>query len=137
MAEDDDEDELLGATTPSPSSATQPPASDFEQRLHQQQGGALEMAKPSQLAQQSYPETTSPSTEPSRTDPETTAGPAPTEAPDPDAMVCSGRPFDSFMQVKNGSIFAFRGQSHTDAFSDLFRASTYIALFSFLRGIFF
>ncbi|XP_019966656.2 vitronectin a [Paralichthys olivaceus] len=32
-----------------------------------------------------------------------------TEAPDPDAEVCSGRPFDSFMQLKNGSIFAFRG----------------------------
>lgn len=35
---------------------------------------------------------------------------APTEAPDPDAVVCSGRPFDSFMQLKNGSIYAFRGE---------------------------
>ncbi|XP_037322189.2 vitronectin a [Pungitius pungitius] len=35
---------------------------------------------------------------------------APTEAPDPDAVVCSRRPFDSFMQQKNGSIFAFRGE---------------------------
>lgn len=34
---------------------------------------------------------------------------ATTEAPDPDAVVCSGRPFDSFMQLKNGSIYAFRG----------------------------
>lgn len=33
-----------------------------------------------------------------------------TAAPDPDAEVCSGRPFDSFMQLKNGSIFAFRGE---------------------------
>ena len=33
-----------------------------------------------------------------------------TVAPDPDAEVCSGRPFDSFMQLKNGSIFAFRGE---------------------------
>ncbi|XP_043115748.1 vitronectin a [Puntigrus tetrazona] len=37
-----------------------------------------------------------------------TAEPTPTK--DPDAEVCSGRPFDSFMQVKNGSIYAFRGQ---------------------------
>ncbi|XP_055370273.1 vitronectin a isoform X2 [Betta splendens] len=35
---------------------------------------------------------------------------AATEAPDPDAEVCSGRPFDSFTQLKNGSIYAFRGK---------------------------
>uniref|UniRef100_A0A672JG77 Vitronectin a n=1 Tax=Salarias fasciatus TaxID=181472 RepID=A0A672JG77_SALFA len=40
------------------------------------------------------------------TDPTTTT----TGAPDPDAQVCSGRPFDSFMQVKNGSMYAFRGE---------------------------
>uniref|UniRef100_A0A3Q0SK84 Vitronectin a n=1 Tax=Amphilophus citrinellus TaxID=61819 RepID=A0A3Q0SK84_AMPCI len=34
---------------------------------------------------------------------------ATTVAPDPDAEVCSGRPFDAFMQFKNGSIYAFRG----------------------------
>uniref|UniRef100_A0A667WY22 Vitronectin a n=1 Tax=Myripristis murdjan TaxID=586833 RepID=A0A667WY22_9TELE len=33
-----------------------------------------------------------------------------TAAPDPDAETCSGRPFDSFMQLKNGSIYAFRGE---------------------------
>uniref|UniRef100_A0A8C1PI19 Vitronectin a n=1 Tax=Cyprinus carpio TaxID=7962 RepID=A0A8C1PI19_CYPCA len=33
-----------------------------------------------------------------------------TKAKDPDAEVCSGRPFDSFMQLKNGSLYAFRGQ---------------------------
>uniref|UniRef100_A0A671MQG2 Vitronectin-like n=1 Tax=Sinocyclocheilus anshuiensis TaxID=1608454 RepID=A0A671MQG2_9TELE len=46
------------------------------------------------------------------TTPHTTsnAEPTPTEAKDPDAEVCSGRPFDSFMQLKNGSIYAFRGQ---------------------------
>ncbi|KAK7156538.1 hypothetical protein R3I94_006560 [Phoxinus phoxinus] len=38
-----------------------------------------------------------------------TADPTPTKAKDPDAEVCSGRPFDSFMQLKNGSIYAFRG----------------------------
>ncbi|XP_069004089.1 vitronectin a isoform X3 [Embiotoca jacksoni] len=35
---------------------------------------------------------------------------ATTAAPDPDAEVCSGRPFDSFMQLKNGSVYAFRGE---------------------------
>lgn len=40
----------------------------------------------------------------------TTAEPMPTKAKDPDAEVCSGRPFDSFMQLKNGSIYAFRGK---------------------------
>ncbi|XP_070684905.1 vitronectin a isoform X1 [Pempheris klunzingeri] len=35
---------------------------------------------------------------------------ATTEVPDPDAEVCSGRPFDSFMQLKNGSIYVFRGE---------------------------
>lgn len=39
-----------------------------------------------------------------------TSEPTPTKAKDPDAEVCSGRPFDSFMQLKNGSIYAFRGQ---------------------------
>ncbi|KAF4086248.1 hypothetical protein AMELA_G00103900 [Ameiurus melas] len=29
---------------------------------------------------------------------------------DPDAEVCSGRPFNSFMQLKNGSLYAFRGK---------------------------
>uniref|UniRef100_A0A8C2KJL7 Vitronectin a n=1 Tax=Cyprinus carpio TaxID=7962 RepID=A0A8C2KJL7_CYPCA len=42
--------------------------------------------------------------------PATTAEPTPTKAKDPDAEVCSGRPFDSFMQLKNGSVYAFRGQ---------------------------
>ncbi|XP_056612828.1 vitronectin a isoform X2 [Triplophysa dalaica] len=40
----------------------------------------------------------------------TPVDPKPTKAQDPDAEVCSGRPFDSFMQLKNGSIFAFRGK---------------------------
>ncbi len=39
-----------------------------------------------------------------------TSEPTPTKAKDPDAEVCSGRPFDSFMQLKNGSIYAFRGK---------------------------
>lgn len=38
------------------------------------------------------------------------AAPTPTKAKDPDAEVCSGRPFDSFMQLKNGSLYAFRGK---------------------------
>ncbi len=39
-----------------------------------------------------------------------TSEPTPTKAKDPDAEVCSGRPFDSFMQLKNSSIYAFRGK---------------------------
>ncbi len=39
-----------------------------------------------------------------------TSEPTPTKARDPDAEVCSGRAFDSFMQLKNGSIYAFRGK---------------------------
>ncbi|XP_008331396.1 vitronectin b isoform X2 [Cynoglossus semilaevis] len=56
------------------------------------------------------------------TPPTTTAAPAAaealssltaniTDAPvDPDAAPCSGRPFDAFLQLKNGSIYAFRGR---------------------------
>ncbi|CAL8365373.1 unnamed protein product [Lota lota] len=29
---------------------------------------------------------------------------------DPDEVSCSGRPFDAFLQLKNGSIYAFRGE---------------------------
>lgn len=55
------------------------------------------------------------------TPPTTTAAPAAaealssltaniTDAPvDADAAPCSGRPFDAFLQLKNGSIYAFRG----------------------------
>ncbi|XP_019952833.2 vitronectin b [Paralichthys olivaceus] len=34
----------------------------------------------------------------------------PTAAADPDAAPCSGRAFDAFLQLKNGSIYAFRGE---------------------------
>ncbi|XP_022594589.1 vitronectin-like [Seriola dumerili] len=40
--------------------------------------------------------------------PSTTHGPTPTV--DPDGASCSGRPFDAFLQLKNGSIYAFRGE---------------------------
>ncbi|KAM6907425.1 vitronectin b [Xenentodon cancila] len=39
---------------------------------------------------------------------DTTHGPTPTV--EPDAAPCSGRPFDAFLQLKNGSIYAFRGE---------------------------
>lgn len=42
-----------------------------------------------------------------------TVPPTPDPDPDPDAETCSGRPFDSFMQLKNGSVYAFRGEEHT------------------------
>uniref|UniRef100_A0A8C2ZL28 Vitronectin b n=1 Tax=Cyclopterus lumpus TaxID=8103 RepID=A0A8C2ZL28_CYCLU len=43
--------------------------------------------------------------------PTQTASPTPvtTQEP-PDAAACSGRPFDAFLQLKNGSIYAFRGE---------------------------
>lgn len=41
--------------------------------------------------------------------PPTTTTHAPTDPPDPEAVACSGRTFDAFMQLKNGSIYAFRG----------------------------
>uniref|UniRef100_A0A8C6SMX1 Vitronectin b n=1 Tax=Neogobius melanostomus TaxID=47308 RepID=A0A8C6SMX1_9GOBI len=34
----------------------------------------------------------------------------PTEATEPNATTCSGRAFDAFLQLKNGSIYAFRGE---------------------------
>ncbi|XP_036391804.1 vitronectin a [Megalops cyprinoides] len=48
-------------------------------------------------------------TDPAPTDPTSTDN-TPTRAPDPEADTCSGLPFDSFMQVKNGSMYAFRGE---------------------------
>ncbi|XP_056267818.1 vitronectin-like, partial [Pseudoliparis swirei] len=41
-----------------------------------------------------------------------TQGPSPSAPPsvEPDAAACSGRPFDAFLQLKNGSIYAFRGE---------------------------
>lgn len=40
--------------------------------------------------------------------PTNTQGPTPPV--DTDAAPCSGRPFDAFLQLKNGSIYAFRGK---------------------------
>ncbi|KAM7398206.1 hypothetical protein PAMA_006213 [Pampus argenteus] len=42
------------------------------------------------------------------TPPTITQGPTPPV--DHDAVPCSGRPFDAFLQLKNGSIYAFRGE---------------------------
>ncbi|KAK5904639.1 hypothetical protein CesoFtcFv8_006179 [Champsocephalus esox] len=103
--------------------------SDFGRRQQEQHETTLEMTRPPRLMEtilQKIPitrktpvsktvataqiTTETPVTEAAV---ETTTGPvttATTEAPDPDAMACSGRPFDSFMQQKNGSIYAFRGE---------------------------
>uniref|UniRef100_A0A8D3B6X1 Vitronectin a n=1 Tax=Scophthalmus maximus TaxID=52904 RepID=A0A8D3B6X1_SCOMX len=109
---------------------TQQPISDF--RPPQLPDTTLEMSKPPRLIDtifqrvpvrqltpisqtvrptQRVPVTTE--TPESGTAAETTTVPVTTrttDAPDPDAEVCSGRPFDSFMQQKNGSIYAFRGK---------------------------
>lgn len=42
--------------------------------------------------------------------PSTIAGPS-SPPVHPDAAPCSGRPFDAFLQLKNGSIYAFRGRN--------------------------
>ncbi|XP_049433503.1 vitronectin a [Epinephelus fuscoguttatus] len=132
FAEDDD-DELFEGITPTPATVasrqlrpTRKPASDFARRPHQHSETTLEMTKPPRVMDtipQNTPisQTVSPAqdllstAEPpqTHTTAETTTVPvttATTAAPDPDAVACSGRPFDSFMQLKNGSIYAFRGE---------------------------
>lgn len=136
FAEDDYDDETLEGTTSSPLSASSPlqkptrqPVPDFGLRPHSRADSALEMTKPPRLldtifqripgiqtsmsASQTRPDSPRMTRAPEAdADPETTTvaiTTATTEAPDPDAVVCSGRPFDSFMQIKNGSIYAFRG----------------------------
>ncbi|XP_073727215.1 vitronectin b [Misgurnus anguillicaudatus] len=64
--------------------------------------------------EEEWPTTTNATAEPDLTTttilPLTTANHSHTPPSDPDAVACSGRPFDAFMQLKNGSIFAFRGE---------------------------
>ncbi|XP_059186885.1 vitronectin a [Centropristis striata] len=106
---------------------TKQPASDFSRRPQRRPETTLQMTRPPRLmdATTATQETTfsqtvpptqpAPSTmkqnQPDAADESTTVPvtPATTAAPDPDAVACSGRPFDSFMQQKNGSIYAFRG----------------------------
>lgn len=134
----EDDDELSEGTTPSPFTPEgrqlnprRQHISNFSHRLHQHPESTVEMTKPPRrmdtisrnipgMQMTPIPQivpptdgspamTTTP--EPDATA-ETTTVPittATTEAPDPDAEVCSGRPFDSFMQLKNGSTYAFRG----------------------------
>uniref|UniRef100_A0A672JJ06 Vitronectin a n=1 Tax=Salarias fasciatus TaxID=181472 RepID=A0A672JJ06_SALFA len=90
FAEDDDEEQLTG---PSPSPGPSGDTPRVNQRVH---------VTPKTPVSHTVP----PSPVGVTTDPTTTT----TGAPDPDAQVCSGRPFDSFMQVKNGSMYAFRGE---------------------------
>ncbi|KAM6933109.1 vitronectin a [Xenentodon cancila] len=121
----EDDDDLLGGT-PSPRRSTddqsftsfghqlkptQSSVPDFNRRAHQHPETFLQMTRPPRLKTQKV-------TPLSYTVPTTTAGASPTDptaetttgAPDPDAEVCSGRPFESFLQLKNGSIYAFRGE---------------------------
>ncbi|XP_038548996.1 vitronectin a [Micropterus salmoides] len=108
---------------------TQQPISDFGRRPQEHPETTLEMTKPPRpmdatlekipVTQETPVSHTMPppqndpiTTKPPQTDAAATTVPvttATTEAPDPDAVACSGRPFDSFMQLKNGSMYAFRG----------------------------
>lgn len=129
----EDDDELFEGPTASSLSArghqlkpTQQPIADFGRKPHHWPETTLEMTEPPRLLDiifQKTPDVTMtpvsrivPLTEkvPTMSEtPETTTVPitaATTEAPDPDALVCSGRPFDAFMRLKNGTIYAFRGQ---------------------------
>lgn len=94
---------------------------DFGRRLYQRTDATLDMIRPPRpLASTSATPTDPPADDLTTRAPRansdlvatTTAAvtTGTTEAPDPDAEVCSGRPFDAFMQIKNGSIFAFRGE---------------------------
>ncbi|KAI3354327.1 hypothetical protein L3Q82_018848, partial [Scortum barcoo] len=100
---------------------TQQTMSDFGRRQHHHPETKLEMTRPPRLMDTIFqkipvihgtPPVATTAKDNSTTDvtqTETTTVPVTTEAPDPDAKACSGRPFDSFMQLKNGSIYAFRG----------------------------
>lgn len=120
-----EDDELFDSTTPVPQQSarhqrpTRPPVTDFNHRQHETAETILEMSKLHQAAdtrtqllnsqtQEDPSITKAPGNDP--TAEPTTAPVTTTAAPDPDAEVCSGRPFDSFMQLKNGSIYAFRGK---------------------------
>lgn len=123
LAEDD---ELFDTTTPAaprlpdtrdptPSSPQEMPSDRLVTDFHPRQtgGGTIEMTKPQNeiVKATDAPEnrTTAEPTSASTTT-VTTVTTVTTATPDPDAQVCSGRPFDSFMQLKNGSIYAFRGE---------------------------
>lgn len=130
--EDDYDDEPLEGASPSPIPAssrrlrpTRRPVTDFGRRPYQRPDSSLDMSRSPQplnpaLASTSVSPTNPPADDLTTRAPEAEATPDATttvavttdttEAPDPDAEVCSGRPFDSFMQIKNGSIFAFRGK---------------------------
>ncbi|XP_030599409.1 vitronectin a isoform X2 [Archocentrus centrarchus] len=135
FAEDDDYDELSVGTTPLPRrpalnqlKPTQLHMPDFGHSAQQHLETTLEMTRPTQrrvpdrlrasvahtdthtledpITTNAAAEATTVPIATATTVPVTTAT---TIAPDPDAEVCSGRPFDAFMQFKNGSIYAFRG----------------------------
>ena len=110
------------AVTGRPFKSPPPPVSDFNHRQHQQRESTLQMTRPPLIiSQRESPvshtvkfedasATAAPTTAETTTAPTTAPTTVPTTAaPDPDAKVCSGRPFDSFMQLKNGSTYAFRG----------------------------
>nr|XP_061797431.1 vitronectin-like [Nerophis lumbriciformis] len=124
LAEDDDylESTTLTARKAPVNSPTLLPVLDFAYKPQQRPAATLEMKKPPPRSPRpTVPLSVKPSNDTESSTyvqnaqttttpmiPATTTGT--TAAPDPDAEKCSGRPFDSFMQLKNGSIFAFRGE---------------------------
>uniref|UniRef100_A0A3B4BCA5 SMB domain-containing protein n=1 Tax=Periophthalmus magnuspinnatus TaxID=409849 RepID=A0A3B4BCA5_9GOBI len=103
---------LISGTKPSRQEIpTEPSIMDFNPRHTHE--GTIEMTKPQKEdkdTEATANDTSADSTiAPPTAVPSTTASPT-TAPPDPDAEVCSERPFDSFMQLKNGSIYAFRGE---------------------------
>lgn len=130
--EDDYDDEPLEGASPSlePTDSrrlrpSRKPATDFGRSPNRRPESSLDMSRPSRPLSPTLASTAASQVDPAADDvstraPEVDATPdatttvavatGTTEAPDPDAVVCSGKPFDAFMQIKNGSIFAFRGE---------------------------
>lgn len=156
--EEDYDDKPLEGASPSPIPSgsrrlrpTREPLTDFGRRPHQHQDAALDMIRPPRPLNPALVSIPSTPTDPPADDLTTQAPEAhsnldvtttvavttgTTEAPDPDAEVCSGRPFDAFMQIKNGSIFAFRGELEHLPLRDSLGSSC-VTFFSFPGEYFF
>ncbi|XP_056139887.1 vitronectin a [Lampris incognitus] len=123
LAEDDDD---LFSNTPSPTGSPVGAESNPVSRIHPIPPRRPSSNPATQVMPTSQRVPTTPKAPVTHPNPITQAAPLPTtaptakattesvipttSAPDPDGEICSGRPFNSFMQLKNGSIYAFRGE---------------------------